>query len=107
MRFCSTRLITIPTIYAQQKQFSRQMRVHVSDSKMRTTFTVDSAEEGIDVLPGSGGSDDDFGGPKGNGGGGGGNNGGNDNEGCEGSGESDYHNKAGDKKAKTLSMSQN
>ncbi|CAI9757776.1 unnamed protein product [Fraxinus pennsylvanica] len=61
---------------------------------MRTTFTVDSAKEGIDVLPDSGCSNDDLGGPKGNGGGGGGNNGGNDNEGSEGYGESDDHDKA-------------
>ncbi|KAL2520252.1 protein FATTY ACID EXPORT 2 [Forsythia ovata] len=108
MQICSTRLVTIPTIYAQQKQFSRGMRVHVvSDSKMPTTFTVDSAGEGIDVLPDSGGSNDDLGGPKGNGGGGGGgNNGGNDNERSEGSGESDDHKKRSDKKAKALSMSQ-
>ncbi|KAL2497491.1 protein FATTY ACID EXPORT 2 [Abeliophyllum distichum] len=101
MQICSTKLVTIPTIYAQQKQFSRGMRVHVvSDSKMPTTFTVDSAGEGIDVLPDSGGSNDDLGGPKGNGGGGGGgNNGGNDNEHSEGSGESDDHKKRSDKKA--------
>ncbi|XP_022885808.1 protein FATTY ACID EXPORT 2, chloroplastic-like [Olea europaea var. sylvestris] len=106
MRFCSTRLVTIPAIYAQPKPVSRGMRVHVvSDSKMPTTFTVDSAGEGIDVLPDSGGSNDDLGGPKGGGGGGGGNDGGNDNGGSEGSGESDDH-KGGDKKAKALSMSQ-
>lgn len=107
MRFSSTSSVTIPTVYALPKQVSGGMRVHVvSDSKMPTTFTVDSAGEGIDVLPDSGGSNDDLGGPKGNGGSGGGNNGSNDNGGSEGSGESDDHNKGSDKKAKALSMSQ-
>ncbi|CAA2966657.1 FATTY ACID EXPORT 2, chloroplastic-like [Olea europaea subsp. europaea] len=79
------------------------MRVHI---KTPTTFTVDSAEEGIDVLPDSGGSDDVLGSPKGNGGAGGSNNGGNDDKGSKGSGKIDDHNKGSDKKAKALLMSQ-
>ncbi|KAL6498413.1 hypothetical protein OROHE_026681 [Orobanche hederae] len=46
----------------------------VSDSKVPTTFTADSAGGGMDILPDSGGSGDDFGG---NNGGGGGNDGSN------------------------------
>ncbi|CAA2961549.1 Hypothetical predicted protein [Olea europaea subsp. europaea] len=79
------------------------MRVHI---KTPTTFTVDSAEEGIDVLPDSDGSDAVLGSPKGNGGGGGSNNGRNDDKGSKGSGKIDDHNKGSDKKAKALLMSQ-
>lgn len=54
----------------------------VSDSKVPTTFTVDSAGQGIDILPDSGGSDDNIGGAGGSGGGGGndGNNGGSEDQ---------------------------
>lgn len=74
----------------------------VSDSKVPTTFTVDSAGQGIDVLPDSGGSDDNIGGAGGSGGGGGndGNNGGE-----SGSGGSEDQSGGHEKKG-GLSMSQ-
>ncbi|EYU22726.1 hypothetical protein MIMGU_mgv1a027152mg [Erythranthe guttata] len=49
--------------YAARKQKSfKTITGVVSDSKVPTTFTVDSAGGGIDILPDSGGSDDNFGG---------------------------------------------
>lgn len=74
----------------------------VSDSKVPTTFTVDSAGQGIDILPDSGGSDDNIGGAGGSGGGGGndGNNGGE-----SGSGGSEDQSGGHEKKG-GLSMSQ-
>lgn len=74
----------------------------VSDSKVPTTFTVDSAGQGIDILPDSGGSDDNIGGAGGSGGGGGndGNNGGE-----SGSGGSEDQS-GGHEKKRGLSMSQ-
>ncbi|KAK4387211.1 protein FATTY ACID EXPORT 2, chloroplastic [Sesamum angolense] len=68
---------------------------------MPTTFTVDSAGEGIDVLPDSGGSNDNFGGVSGNGGGG---NGGNDDNSKGGSNESE--DQSGGNKEEGMSMSQ-
>ncbi|KAG6388912.1 hypothetical protein SASPL_150348 [Salvia splendens] len=62
-------------------------------SKVPTTFTVDSAGEGIDILPDSGGSDDSIGGGGGNGGGGGG--GGNDGDNGDGQNEDQSHEKKG------------
>ncbi|KAL0301341.1 UNVERIFIED_CONTAM: protein FATTY ACID EXPORT 2, chloroplastic [Sesamum radiatum] len=86
----TTRLATFQTTCSEQKQTFWGTRVGVvSDSKMPTTFTVDSAGEGIDVLPDSGGSNDNFGGVSGNGGGGGGGNGGNDDNSKGGSNESE------------------
>lgn len=73
VRFLSTKLITNPTSHAERKQRSWMSPPNViSDSKVPTTFTVDSAGGGIDVLPDTGGSDNNLGGGSGNGGGGGG-----------------------------------
>ncbi|XP_047981591.1 protein FATTY ACID EXPORT 2, chloroplastic-like isoform X1 [Salvia hispanica] len=73
-----------PTSRCGQNQCSwRTVAGLVSDSKVPTTFTVDSAGEGIDILPDSGGSDDSIGGAGGNGGGGGGNDGNNGGGGNE------------------------
>ncbi|KAL8060001.1 hypothetical protein ABFX02_03G124700 [Erythranthe guttata] len=86
--------------YAARKQKSfKTITGVVSDSKVPTTFTVDSAGGGIDILPDSGGSDDNFGGGSGNGGGGGGGggDGGNDDKDDESGG---HEKKAG------MSMSQ-
>lgn len=70
--YLSTRLPMLPTSHGGQNQCSwRTVAGVVSDSKVPTTFTVDSAGEGIDILPDSGGSDDNIGGASGNGGGGG------------------------------------
>lgn len=71
----------------------------VSDSKVPTTFTVDSAGQGIDILPDSGGSDDNIGGA----GGGGGNDGNNGGE--SGSGGSEDQSGGHEKKG-GMSMSQ-
>ncbi|KAI3464278.1 hypothetical protein Pfo_020941 [Paulownia fortunei] len=69
MCFLSTRLMMFPASYAERQLHSWRTRAGVvSDSKVPTTFTVDSAGEGIDILPDSGGSDDNFGGGSGNGG---------------------------------------
>ncbi|KAL0320507.1 UNVERIFIED_CONTAM: protein FATTY ACID EXPORT 2, chloroplastic [Sesamum radiatum] len=101
----TTRLATFRTTCTEQKQLFWRTRVGVvSDSKMPTTFTVDSAGEGIDVLPDSGGSNDNFGGVSGNGGGGGGNNGGNDDNSKGGSDGSE--DQSGDNKKGGMSMSQ-
>ncbi|XP_042031976.1 protein FATTY ACID EXPORT 2, chloroplastic-like [Salvia splendens] len=67
----------------------------VSDSKVPTTFTVDSAGEGVDILPDSG---DSIGGGGGSGGGGGG---GNDGDNGDGQNEDQSHEKKGG-----MSMSQ-
>ncbi|OIT01927.1 PREDICTED: protein FATTY ACID EXPORT 2, chloroplastic-like [Nicotiana attenuata] len=79
----------------------------VSDSTMPTTFTVDSAGPGIDILPetGGGGGDDSV---SANGGGGEGNNGGNNNNNNDGGneGESDEGKDHNNKKKMALSMSQ-
>ncbi|GER27597.1 transmembrane proteins 14C [Striga asiatica] len=69
-----------------------------SDSKVPTTFTVDSAGGGFDILPDSGGPDDNF---KGNSGGGGG-----DGNGDGPSGEGQDEGGAHEKKPPGLSMSQ-
>ncbi|XP_042062561.1 protein FATTY ACID EXPORT 2, chloroplastic-like isoform X1 [Salvia splendens] len=89
-----------PTSHGGRNQCSwRTVAGLVSDSKVPTTFTVDSAGEGIDILPDSGGSDNIIGGAGGNGGGGGG--GGNDgNNGGEGN-EDESH-----EKRRGMSMSQ-
>ncbi|KAL2247251.1 protein FATTY ACID EXPORT 2, chloroplastic-like [Sesamum indicum] len=104
MSSLTTRLATFRTTCTEQKQLFWGTRVGVvSDSKMPTTFTVDSAGEGIDVLPDSGGSNDNFGGVSGNGGSGGGGNGGNDDNskgGSNGSEDQSGGNKEG------MSMSQ-
>ncbi|KAL0406597.1 UNVERIFIED_CONTAM: protein FATTY ACID EXPORT 2, chloroplastic [Sesamum latifolium] len=101
----TTRLATFRTTCTEQKRLFWRTRVGVvSDSKMPTTFTVDSAGEGIDVLPDSGGSNDNFGGASGNGGGGGGNNGGNDDNSEGGSNGSE--DQSGDNKKGGMSMSQ-
>ncbi|KAK4433597.1 protein FATTY ACID EXPORT 2, chloroplastic [Sesamum alatum] len=102
----TTRLATFRTTCTEQKRLFRGTRVGVvSDSKMPTTFTVDSAGEGIDVLPDSGGSNDNFGGVSGNGGGGGGGgNGGNDDNSKRGSDGSE--DQSGDSKKEGMSMSQ-
>lgn len=93
----STRLAISPSSHGGRNQCSsRIVATVISDSKVPTTFTVDSAGEGIDILPDSGGSDNIGGGASGNGGGGGG--GGNDES---GSGGSEDHEKKGG-----MSMSQ-
>lgn len=99
----SNRLATFPNSCAEQKQCFWRTRVAVSDSKVPTTFTVDSAGEGVDVLPDSGGSNDNFGGSSGSGGGGGGNGGNNDsnNSGSDGS-----EDQSGASKKEGMSMSQ-
>lgn len=88
-------------IFMQPKQMLLGISA-VSDSMAPTTFTVDSAGGGYDVLPDSGGGGDGFGdssGKGGNGGNNGGNEGGSEEEGKDQNGES------GKKKA-ILSMSQ-
>lgn len=76
MTTLSTRLAMLPSSDVGKNQCSwRTVAGVVSDSKVPTTFTVDSAGQGIDILPDSGGSDDNIGGA-GGGGGGGGNDGG-------------------------------
>ncbi|PIN22349.1 putative membrane protein [Handroanthus impetiginosus] len=105
MCFVSTKPMMFPISYAERKQLSWRTRTGViSDSKVPTTFTVDSAGEGIDVLPDSGGSDDNFrGGNGGNGGNGGhGGNGGN-NKGESGGNEDPS---GGHEKKAGMSMSQ-
>ncbi|KAL6512161.1 hypothetical protein OROGR_021758 [Orobanche gracilis] len=94
-----TSLAVIPSIHFS----SRKQKPHawmtttlvISDSKVPTTFTVDSAGGGMDILPDSGGSGDDFGG---NNGGGGGNDGSNE----AGSGKNEEHD---GKRGKKLGMS--
>ncbi|XP_051139360.1 protein FATTY ACID EXPORT 2, chloroplastic-like isoform X1 [Andrographis paniculata] len=76
-----------PSFTGQKECYWKTRAGVVSDSKVPTTFTVDSAGEGIDVLPDSGGSDDNLGGAGGGGGGGGGDGGNhNDNDNEEGMG---------------------
>ncbi|KAL3845704.1 hypothetical protein ACJIZ3_003107 [Penstemon smallii] len=101
VRFLSKSLTNIPITYAEQKQRSLKTRAGiVSDTKVPTTFTVDSAGESIDILPDSGGPNDNLGGRGGDGGGGNGGGGG-DNKG--GSGED----QSGDSEQKKgMSMSQ-
>ncbi|XP_042036201.1 protein FATTY ACID EXPORT 2, chloroplastic-like isoform X1 [Salvia splendens] len=90
----SKRLSNFPTSNSGWNQCSwRTVPGVVSDSKVPTTFTVDSAGEGIDILPDSGGSDDSIGGGGGNGGGGGG--GGNDGDNGDGQNEDQSHEKKG------------
>lgn len=109
--FLATRSMLSPTLCALKKQFSGGIRASViSDSKMPTTFTVDSAGDGVDVLPDTGGGGDDIGNTSGKGGGGsGGSNGGDSNQNNEGegeSGESKDQNEASSKKKTAISMSQ-
>ncbi|XP_042010476.1 protein FATTY ACID EXPORT 2, chloroplastic-like [Salvia splendens] len=81
-----------PTSHGGRNQCSwRTVAGLVSDSKVPTTFTVDSAGEGIDILPDSGGSDDSIVGAGGNGGGGGG---GNDGNNGGGGNEDESHEKS-------------
>lgn len=77
----------------------------VSDSTMPTTFTVDPAGPGIDILPEAGGGGGDSGGANDDNGGRGGNGGNNNNDGGNdgGSDEGEDHNS---KKKMALSMSQ-
>lgn len=76
-----------------------------SDSKVVTTFMVNSAVETNDILPDLGGSGGDFGSTGGKGGGGGGNGGsGNNDDGKEGSDESE--DEKGKNKKQGMSMSQ-
>ncbi|XP_057793737.1 protein FATTY ACID EXPORT 2, chloroplastic-like [Salvia miltiorrhiza] len=99
--YLSKRLTTFPTSRGGQNQCSwKTVAGVISDSKVPTTFTVDSAGEGIDILPDSGGSDDNIGGGGGNGGGGGGGGGDNGNNG-DGGNEDQSHEKKGG-----MSMSQ-
>ncbi|KAG8383425.1 hypothetical protein BUALT_Bualt04G0011500 [Buddleja alternifolia] len=101
----STRLAMFPTSFPEQKQHSWMARASViSDSKVPTTFTVDSAGEGIDIPPDSGGSDDNFGG-RGRGGGGGGGGGGGDHDNSEG-GSDESEDRSGGSEKKGMSMSQ-
>lgn len=108
----TTRLATFRTTCSEQNRLFWRTRVGVvSDSKVPTTFTVDSAGEGIDVLPDSGGSNDNFGDASGKGGGGGGDgnggrdgNGGNDDKNKGGSDGSE--DQSGDSKKEGMSMSQ-
>lgn len=102
----TTRLATFRTTCSEQNILFWRTRVGVvSDSKVPTTFTVDSAGEGIDVLPDSGGSNDNFGDASGKGGGGGDGNGGNDDKNKGGSDGSE--DQSGDSKKKEgMSMSQ-
>lgn len=94
----------LPTSHGGRNQRSwRTVAGVVSDSKVPTTFTVDSAGQGFDILPDSGGSDDNKGGGSGNGGGGG--NDGNNGNGESGSGESEDQSGGHEKKA-GMSMSQ-
>ncbi|KAL1533931.1 protein FATTY ACID EXPORT 2, chloroplastic-like isoform X1 [Salvia divinorum] len=89
----SKRLSDFPTSNSGRNQCSwRAVAGVVSDSKVPTTFTVDSAGEGIDILPDSGGSDDSIGGDGGNGGGG---CGGNDGDNGDGQNEDQSHEKKG------------
>ncbi|KAL3830354.1 hypothetical protein ACJIZ3_019156 [Penstemon smallii] len=79
MCFLSTRPTSFPITYSEPKQHAWKTRAAIaSDSKVPTIFTVDSAGEGIDILPDSGGSSDNLG-EGGGGGGGGGNGDNNDN----------------------------
>ncbi|KAM3398475.1 protein FATTY ACID EXPORT 2, chloroplastic-like [Capsicum galapagoense] len=88
-----------PELSTESKHFYCGFRASVvSDSTRPTTFSVDSAGPGIDILPDAGGGGDDSGGANGDGGGGGDNGG---NEG--GSDEGKDHNS---KKKMALSMSQ-
>lgn len=109
----ATKSILSPTLSIQKKQFWGISASVISDSKMPTTFTADSAGGGVDVLPDTGGgAGDNFGNASGgNGGGGGGNDGGgggnddkNDSEGE--SGESNNENVGSSKKKTGMSMSQ-
>ncbi|KAL3518231.1 hypothetical protein ACH5RR_020820 [Cinchona calisaya] len=106
-----TKSVLSPRLCVPKKHFFGGVRASViSDSRMPTTFTVDSAGEGVDILPDTGGGGDDFGNIGGKGGGGdGGNNGGdgNHNNESEGeSGESKDENLGSNKKKTALSMSQ-
>ncbi|KAI3460716.1 hypothetical protein Pfo_017379 [Paulownia fortunei] len=104
MCLLSNRLARFPTTCAEKKQcFWRTRTAVVSDSKVPTTFTVDSAGEGIDVLPDSGGSNDNFGGASDNGGGGGGNGGNHDDNKGGSDGSEDQ---SGHSKKEGMSMSQ-
>ncbi|KAK6116734.1 hypothetical protein DH2020_049554 [Rehmannia glutinosa] len=107
MCFLSTKMKISPTSYVEQKQRSLMTRVGVvSDSKVPTTFTVDSAGGGIDILPDSGGSDGNFGGPSGNDGSGGGGSGGNNNDNNEGGSGGNEDQSGGHEKKAGMSMSQ-
>ncbi|KAL8482392.1 hypothetical protein ACS0TY_027903 [Phlomoides rotata] len=98
--FSSTKLIKNPIYHAERKQRSWMTPANViSDSKVPTTFTVDSAGGGIDVFPDSGGADNNFGG------GGGGNGGGGDGENHDGD-ESRDDQSGGPEKKQGMSMSQ-
>ncbi|XP_071933875.1 uncharacterized protein [Coffea arabica] len=108
--FLATKLVLSPIKCVPKKHVFGGIRATViSDSKMPTTFTVDSAGEGVDVLPDTGGGGNDFGNASGKGGGGGGgNNGGDSNDSNESegdSGESKDENLGSSKKT-ALSMSQ-
>ncbi|GFQ00639.1 upf0136 membrane protein at2g26240 [Phtheirospermum japonicum] len=73
-----TKPITFSSSHVEQNSIRTRV---ISDSKVPTTFTVDSAGGGIDILPDSGGPGDNPGGAGGNdGGGGGGDGGGGEND---------------------------
>ncbi|KAK4486727.1 hypothetical protein RD792_006703 [Penstemon davidsonii] len=105
VRFLSKCLTNFPITYAEQKQRSLKTRAGiVSDTKVPTTFTVDSAGESIDILPDSGGPNDNLGGRGGDGGGGGG--GGNGGGGGDNKGGSDEDQSGDSEQKKGMSMSQ-
>lgn len=102
VRSLSTKVITNPTFQTEGKQRSWTTLANViSDSTVPTTFTVDSAGGGIDILPDSGGSDNNLGGRGGGDGGGGSGNGG-DHDGNE----SKDDQSGGPEKKPGMSMSQ-
>lgn len=95
-----------PDLSTQSKHFYWGVRASVvSDSTMPTTFTVDPAGPGIDVLPEAGGGGGDSGGANDDSGGRGDNGGNNNNDGGNEGGpdEGGDHNR---KKKMALSMSQ-
>lgn len=95
-----------PDLSTRSKHFYWGIRASVvSDSTMPTTFTVDSAGPGIDILPETGGGGGDSGGANDNGGGGGDNGGNNNNDGGN-EGDSDEGNDHNSKRKMALSMSQ-
>lgn len=88
--------------FADEKRYkSMAIAAGIVSDAVPSTFTVDSAGGGIDILPDSGGSDDNLGGLGGNGGGGGGGGGNDENEGAPNEGED-----PSEGKKKGMSMSQ-
>ncbi|CAI9106151.1 OLC1v1005227C1 [Oldenlandia corymbosa var. corymbosa] len=103
-----TNSVLSTTLSTHRKLFCGITASVISDSKMPTTFTADSAGGVVDVLPDTGGGGDDFGnsngGDDGGGGGSGGNDGGNGNNKNEGEGKDD--DAGSSKKNVGMSMSQ-